>query len=197
MSLQHVAVLSSKGGVGKSTLSMAIAQATGRTLLDADAQQTSRHWHRNRPEGSSPLVISDHLANVPFLIRDYPGLVVDTPGSSLDKVGETLKVVDLILVVTSDRWADLDAVGTSLAAASQTGKPVAVVLNRMHPSTDAGPALELLNTLGIPVCPVVMRERAAHYQAQMAGMTALEVEPEGKAAQEVLALVQWMEGLVP
>lgn len=198
MSVQHptIAIVGTKGGVGKSTVAMALAQAMGRTLLDADGQQTSRHWHRSRPEGSVPLVLSDHLVNVPFLVKDHPGLIVDTPGSTLEKIQDALAAVDHILVLTSDRWAELDAVKTSLALGKQSGSPITILLNRVHPSTDPDAAITYLKSSGTAVCPIVLRERAPHYQAQMASKTALEMFPDSKAAAEIQELVRWLEASI-
>ena len=45
---------------------------------------------------------------------------------------------------------------------------------------------------GAEVAPVTIGQRVAHVRAFAAGLTAAEFEPDGKAAQEVAALYDWM-----
>lgn len=49
-------------------------------------------------------------------------------------------------------------------------------------------ASEHVRALGIPVCPVVIHQRAAHRHAGNVGLAATEFEPNGKAAQESIKL---------
>ena len=45
---------------------------------------------------------------------------------------------------------------------------------------------------GAEVAPVTIGQRVAHVHAFAAGLTAAEIGPAGKAAQEIAALYDWM-----
>ena len=49
-----------------------------------------------------------------------------------------------------------------------------------------------MSGFGLSVAPVVLSERAAYHHATGAGKTAPEIEPTGKAAEEVAALWVWV-----
>jgi chromosome partitioning protein len=57
-------------------------------------------------------------------------------------------------------------------------------------TTDARNALK---AFGVPVAPMAIIQRAAMSHALVAGMTASETEPDGKAAKEIRALWRFVE----
>lgn len=104
------------------------------------------------------------------------------------------RVADLILIPCRPRAFDLDAIETTADLVKASGKPAFVVFT-------AGPqraihlyreAAEIVAGFGLSVAPVVMSERAAYHHATGAGRTAPEIEPDGRAAEEVAALWAWV-----
>jgi chromosome partitioning protein len=190
----NIAVFSGKGGVGKSTLSAAIALHCKATLIDCDPQLTASDWG-DRRQGTPPLVIATALGRVPRMAQEHGLIVVDTPGSLVGNASAALRAVDLVLVVTGDRQPELDALISTIDMARESGKPVAVVLNRVHPFANAEPLREFIREIDecVRVSPVVLRERAAHYRAWALGQTAEEYEPGGAAANEIHDLAYWLE----
>jgi chromosome partitioning protein len=45
--------------------------------------------------------------------------------------------------------------------------------------------------MGVDVAPVMLTQRAIYHHSTAQGKTAIELEPEGKAAEEVAALWAW------
>lgn len=57
-------------------------------------------------------------------------------------------------------------------------------------------ALDAVRDMGFEACPVVVFDRAAHYDAGMIGQTATEFEPNSKAANELLALYSYLASVL-
>ena len=75
-----------------------------------------------------------------------------------------------------------------------TKKSAFAVFNGGHPSTVRGydePA-EIVAALGLQVAPVRMADRGPYHQATMTGQAAQEIEPNGRAAEEVRAMWVWL-----
>ena len=194
MSVQHLAVFSGKGGVGKSTVAVSLAQHTGHLLIDADPQCSAAGWGNMR-ESETPEVKAIPLAQVLNELEHREASIIDMPGSLSSGGIAVLKRVDLILLLTNDHQFELNALSQSLDIAQAVGKRVVVLLNRIHPFTDPSPVQEAIAGLDVEVCPVVIRERSPHYKALREGKAAAEFEPEGAAAAEIASLWQWIEGL--
>ena len=191
MSIKSIAVFSGKGGVGKTTLAAALAQISGRTLIDCDPQLTATDWGDRRT--AAPSVISAQLGRVPLLVEQQRRVVVDTPGALIGNLTAALRAVDLVVLVTGDGQPEIDALPASIDAAVGTGTPVVVVLNRIHPLSSCGELIEVIAGLGATVCPEVVRERSAHRRAWVDGQTAVEYDPDSTAAAEVHRVWQWLE----
>ena len=192
--VRSIAVFSGKGGVGKTTIAATLAQIAGLTLIDADPQCSSLDWAELR-EAKTPEVVSSPLVRLPKLLEQLPGCVIDLPGALVGNVAPVLAAVDLVLLVTGDRQHELNALPQSLELVAQAGTPCHVILNRLHPFSDPAPVVELVQEIGGQVAPVYLRERAAHYKAASQGLTAVEFEPDGAAAAEVLKLWDWIGSL--
>ena len=87
------------------------------------------------------------------------------------------------------------AIGTTAEIVKLAGKPAFVVLNAIPPGATrlladarAGAAVH-----GLAVAPVAIEQRAAFGHALTAGQTAQEFEPEGKAAEEIVQLYDWLQ----
>lgn len=192
MTIQHVALFSGKGGVGKTTLAVSLAQYAQRLLLDADPQCSASDWADMR-DNPQPEVIAAPLARLPRLVEQYPSSIIDMPGSLSAGAVAALQAVDLTLVVTGDHQFELNAIRQSVDIVRTAGTRMAVLLNKLHPFTDPTAVIEAIESLDVEVCPVVVRERSPHYKALVLGQTAIEYDPEGAAASEVIRLWNWIQ----
>lgn len=189
---RRIGLFSGKGGVGKTTLSINLAHHSNRTLVDADPQCSALDWADMR-ESAQPNVVAAPLARLPRMLGDYQDVIVDMPGNLSGGSLVTLQALDLIVVVTTDKQLELNALAHSVELAVGSGKPAVVLFNKVHPFCDREGTLNILEGWNIPVCPVVIRERGTHYKAMMKGQAAAEYEPDGAAAQEIAALWNWLE----
>ncbi len=125
--MKTLAVLSRKGGVGKTTVAVHLAAAAERdgrrpVLADLDPQRSAYEWSRLR-KSRAPAVVQ-LKAGALFASRQtaaregLPLLILDTPGSADDDAVVRPSVLDLI------------AVARSVELVRQLAKPALVVLNQ-------------------------------------------------------------------
>lgn len=196
-----VAVISQKGGAGKTTLSVHLATAAqlaglAVAVIDLDPQATARRWGDKR--GRPPEVVSDHAVRLPALLDAARSngadlVLVDTAPNADQAALGAARTADLILIPCRPSAFDLEAVEATLTLAELAKKPAFVVLNAAAPrSSLTGEARAALAARGAQVAPIVVYQRAAFVNGVIDGRTALEIEPNGKAAGEIAGLWRWM-----
>ena len=207
--MRTIALLSRKGGAGKTTLALhlaVIAQQAGRrvVLVDCDPQRSAADWWRAR-EADDPAMVETDAGQLPAVIEaaraDGVGLVVvDTrPSVEADAVA-VARAADLVLIPTRPAILDLRAIGGTVDVVRAVGARAAVVLNGCPPGQGFGPpavvreARRGLAGYGLPVAPVAVTLRAAMAHALIGGAAVTEYEPAGKAASEMRKLWAWIEG---
>jgi chromosome partitioning protein len=199
-----VAIVSQKGGVGKTTLAVHLADAASAAglvplIIDMDPQATAHTWGQWR-KGESPEVIAASAANLAVTLQGAREagaefVVIDTPPNADGTARAAVKVADLVLIPVRPRAFDLHAIATTAALVDgATLIPARVIFNAM-PSR----ALRLLAEatkqvvrMGLAVCPHAISDRGAFYHAPDAGKVAREIEPAGKAAAEIAAIWDWL-----
>lgn len=199
-----VAIVSQKGGAGKTTLAIHLAAAAAAAsqvtlILDTDPQATASRWGQWRG-GAEPEVID--CASPPLLpkkLADAAGLgagfaVIDTPPHADSMAAAACRAADLILIPCRPRAFDLDAIQTTADLVKASGKPAFVVFTAgpQRAATLYREAAELVASFGLAVAPVILSERAAYHHSTGQGKTAGELDPNGKAAEEVAVLWAWL-----
>jgi len=200
--MKVVAVLSEKGGAGKTTLAVHLATAAqlagnAAAILDLDPQGSAFAWAERRtvpPEAQAilPVALPGWLKK---LDEAGAGLVVLDTGRDSNNAGYTAaKAADLVLVPCRAGGFDFLALGRTLDLCRLAGKRPFVVLNAMRPGSTRAEqeARETLAGLECDLCPVTIHERADYRGASVAARSAQELEPKGKAAQEIAALYAWL-----
>ncbi|HRD46033.1 MAG TPA: AAA family ATPase [Caulobacter sp.] len=201
--MKTLAILSRKGGTGKTTLAIHLAvaaQADGRrTLLaDTDRQHSALEWRRERRD-ATPIV--EAVKPGALFARQQEArragfnlMVVDTGPSVEEEVEQAVRCADVCLVVARPNFFDIRAVAESAALADRFHRPVAFVLNQAphrRESIEAPVLMEsvkALRGLGFPVLPIGLRSRAAYQAAAASGRAAQEFDPDGTAGSEMTAL---------
>jgi chromosome partitioning protein len=199
-----VSIISQKGGAGKTTLAIHLATAAHdagvpSVIMDTDPQATASRWGKWRA-GQDPDVIdcashsllSDKLAGLERAGAAFA--VIDTPPAADIMAREACRLASLLLIPCRPRAFDLDAVRTTAELARASGKPAYVVFMAGPPRAALlyAEAERLVEQIGLKVAPVMLPERAAFHHSVAEGKTAPELEPKGKAADDVAALWKWV-----
>jgi len=192
--MQTIAVISQKGGSGKTTLALhlAVAAAAGRdtAVIDLDPQASAAKWS-DRREAELPVVLSAHasrLENEMQRVKDAGCeiLFLDTAPHSDSAALQAAGLSDLVLVPCRPAILDMEAISNTLDLVRTKGAPVFVVMNATAPQGhEAQEAAEAIAGLDATVCPVQLVSRVAFSRSLITGQTAQEFEPNGKAAQEI------------
>lgn len=207
MHTKIIAVVGQKGGTGKTNLTenLAVAAIHARqtvAIIDLDPQTSATNW-ADRREAEAPTVVSCQVGRLRFVLDEakanYVDLVIlDTPGKNAEATIEAAKASDLVLIPIQPNINDIEtlpALRDLLRIAGE--KPSIVVISRAPiQGRRHTEAQETAQSMGFAVCPVVLFSRAAHYDAPLSGLTVLEYEPEGKAAQEVAQLYKFTNTLI-
>lgn len=202
-----VAVVNKKGGVGKSTTTINLAAAaqmagvrTGIIDIDAD-QQASAKWGDVRA-ADFPVVRSGVYTRIPQTLAemekdDVELVFIDGPAAAEAPTREAMKVAQLALVPCRTTVQDLQYLSTTMGLAADLQKPAAVVLNSVETHIrEFEEAQAYLNGNNIPQAPGYLSKAVAFHRALVAGLGVTELEPAGKAAQEVLTLLEWISRLL-
>ena len=197
-----LALLSQKGGAGKTTLATAIAVSAERAstpsvLVDLDPQGSATKWSELR-EADTPVVSPaepDRLIPVLDAARHAGAklAVIDTAPHATRDALEAARAAHLVVVPCRPAVADVTAIGTTIDLARQANRSALVVLNAApvrNPITDQ--ARDAIAGYGAQCAPTVVHQRIDHVHAWTAGLTAEEHVPRSKAAAELAALFAWL-----
>lgn len=199
--MHTIAILSQKGGTGKTTLALnlAIAAETAghpAVVIDLDPQASAKGWHDNR-EQESPVVISVQAARLAEALRtaeDHGAkvAVIDTAPHSESASLAAARAASLVLIPCRPGILDLRAIAASADICALAKSPAAAVINAVPPRGPLGDeASEAIAGYGLAVSPVRIGQRMAFVHSLTAGQAVIEYEPDGKAAQEIKALYAW------
>ena len=201
-----IAIISQKGGAGKTTLALHLAVAAERdgqatAIIDLDPQSSATGWGDSRAS-EAPAVVSAQAARLPKLLdaaraNGVRYVFIDTAPHSESAALAAARAADFILIPCRPAILDLRAIKESIDLAKLAEKPAAVVLNAVPPrGALAQDAEEAVRGYDIPIIPIHIGQRAALQHALTAGQTAQEYEPTGKAAEEITQLYQWLKARV-
>lgn len=193
--MKVLVILGQKGGCGKTTLAENLsvaADAAGLTVavLDLDSQETLHKWSQRRAT-DRPAVVHlpvEPLAPVLAQARKQKVdlVVIDTSPRTAERSAEAVRVADLVLLPVKAGIHDVETIPALLQMLTVAGSPPAfVVLNELPSSGPYRAEAELsVRDFGLDVCPVAIGQRRAIFNAPKSGLSVLELEPHGKAAEE-------------
>jgi chromosome partitioning protein len=215
--MQVVALVNSKGGVGKTSLARALAviatEADGSgpksrvALVDLDPQKTLHGWYGRR---ETTLSLDDTDRN-PDLMRDplsaadavdslrqmgtYDYVIIDAPPAFLDEMQEVLSSADVALLPTLPDIDNIAATRDAVILARRAKVPFLIVLNRVPSDKLGDRARATLEKAGLDVAKQAISDRVAYSQAHDVGLAAHELKtgPSREAAKELRKL--WIEVL--
>jgi len=196
--MKTLAIISQKGGVGKTTLATAMAVAAERAgktaaVFDLDPQASAAFWKDTRA-ADTPAVVAIPPARLQHVLKAAAETgcdlaIIDAPPFAKDIAFEAAQHADFILIPTRPAVLDVMAMTKTLELVGHYRRPSAVVLTfcpiqgREIADTEAA-----VQQLGATISPVRIHNRVAYSRAQQTGLTAQEFEPDGKAAEEIKQL---------
>jgi len=202
--MKTIAVLSRKGGSGKTTVSVSLAvaaqQAGLKTVLaDVDPMRSAAVVLAKREDAASLLLETSaaKLRAVQAACRRQGCdlLIVDTPPAPEADVASAVEMADLCLAIARPSALDVAAVAETIRLVRRHGGRGLIVLNQCPPSRGGTEsqlvrsAVEQLEFTGLSVAKAKLRSRVAHQHAvgQSRGVT--EWGPASDAAADVLRLL--------
>ena len=199
--MKVIALSSRKGGAGKSTIAVHLAVAAevaglATAVFDLDPQASAALWsdHRGEP---TPAVVAAQAPRLRALLKQAVDrgadlVILDTPPHADGVAADAGAVADAILIPCRPSAFDLDAIGASVRLALAAKKPCWVVINAAPiQGSEVSETTAALTAAGVDVSPVVVHQRKAFSARAHEGRTAMEHEPDGKAAHEINALLAW------
>lgn len=201
--MKTIAIISQKGGSGKTTVAVHLAVCAERAgqvaaIIDLDPQASAFEWSSRR-EAETPEVIKAKPEQLATLLKQAKnsGLafaIIDTAPHSDKAATIAAGLADIILIPCRPAAFDVAAIPTTLdilKLAKAKDKAV-ILLNAVPPQGKTGEeAAEGLANLA-NVAPVRLINRAAYSHAVNDGRSVEEFEPHGKASEEIRALYDFI-----
>lgn len=204
--MRTIALLSQKGGTGKTTLALNLAvQAQLRekntAILDLDPQASSTEWFDARGQDLPHVesIQASRLSKRLEQIREtgFDICILDTAPHSEATTLDAARSADLVLVPVKPSIMDIRAMTKTIELLKLVKVPAFAVLNgvQYHSTYVAEQAAQTIkDVLKFPIAPIVIGERIAFSRSLITGHTAVETDPGTKASQEIENLFDWIEG---
>lgn len=198
--MRKIAVMSQKGGAGKTTLVVHLAVEAQRQgvkveIVDTDPQQSAGVWSRARG-GDTPIVthVQPTKLAAALIQRASAGVelvIIDTaPNAGPDAV-DVAKLADRVLIPVRPGVFDLAAARQTIEIVKEAGTESVLVLSACpHRAPEVPMAREALALSGLPVAETAIGDRRAYSRAIQTGRAVNEFEPDGKAAAEIRMLFE-------
>ena len=193
--MKTLAIISQKGGSGKSTIAVhmavcAVRQGLHTAIIDLDPQGSSFDWYQSRGEENELDAVQASAGQLDALLKQAKAggadfVIIDTAPHSDSTAAMTAQLADFVLMPCRPARFDLKAIHSTAAIIKLTKKPSAVVINAAPRGKLSEEAKEALQQQGIVVLDSVLYHRVAYSHAVIDGRSVHEYEPDGKAAEEI------------
>ena len=196
--MQVIAIVSQKGGVGKSTLAVHLAaeantQGQRVLLLDLDPQGSAMEWASRRGDrppdvsGANPASIGKEIEKAPARIMTlFWSIQRPADHAAL----QAARSADLVAIPCRPSTFDIAAISATLDLCKLANKQALVILNAAPiRSRVTAEAEEAIAEKGGRVSPTIIRRRVAFQHCMIDGRTAAEYEPGSAAAHEITRLL--------
>jgi chromosome partitioning protein len=201
--MKTIAIISQKGGSGKTTIAVHLAVCTVRAgkvaaIIDLDPQASAVEW-QSRRQADTPEVITSTPERLASLLKQANEngadlAIIDTAPHSDRAATIAADLADVVLIPCRPAAFDIAAIGTTLNILKLTNakERAVILLNAVPPRGSlTNEAEDGLSALA-PVVPVRMAHRAAYSHAVNDGRSVEEYDPHGKAAAEIRDLYKWI-----
>jgi len=197
-----IAILNSKGGSGKTTISTNIAGCLHKKgynvlIVDSDPQGSARDWYEAQPDDMElPAVVGVDRPilhkNIPSISEPYEFVIIDGAAKLEEMTASAVKSADFVLIPVKHSAFDIWAVETLVESIKARqivtdGKPAAAfVVSCQSQGTRLARSIdEPLSEFGLPVLKARTTNRVAYEEAGGAGVSVLDLAGQDKAATEI------------
>jgi chromosome partitioning protein len=200
-----IAVMNQKGGAGKSTTCIGLADVLhkeGRdvVLVDSDGQGSIVDWAAANDQLAIQVFVIEKAAmerEIPKLKNEF--VIIDGMPKAADLAEKTIRVADLIIIPVQpsplDVWstsAMVDMIHDRIEeqeAAGETPVRAVFVVTRSSGNTKLSKKIsKTLNGYGFPVFESRLKQAVEHPNAHTTGLSPLDTRPRGAAANDLRAL---------
>jgi chromosome partitioning protein len=200
--MKKIAILSQKGGAGKTTLGLNLGVAAelkkmSTAIIDLDPQASITQWGDSRG-ADTPIVVSAQAARLPKILKTCEEngadlVIIDTAPHAERSALEAARSADLVIIPCRPSIVDLRAIGSTVDICRIAETPAYIVLNQA-PSRGslAEEATQAIASMEVDVAPIIIGQRIAYVHAVTAGQGVQEYEPRGKAAEEMKKLFSFI-----
>lgn len=208
--MRTIALLTQKGGAGRTTLAASLAVAAahaGETViaLDLDPQASLLRWGKRRAAANAPNKVmiepleGERLPRLRAIIEGLAGMgftiaIFDTAAADRAAAHFVTEAADLCLLPTRPTCLDVDTTAATFRAVYLAKRKAAFVLNQCPPnyrSSRTSESAKGLTQLGVLAEPTLCA-RTDFQDAIEAGLGVTEYARASRAAQEIEALWSWI-----
>ncbi len=197
--MRTIALVTQKGGSGKSTLAACLAVAAQEAgervfLIDMDPQKSLVKWSRRRTDKDlavEAMTAAKLPAAMDALAKSNVSLVIiDTPATDSPTAEAAMRAADFSLIPARPTIFDIWSSEVTRGKLKTLGSDFAFVLNQCPAFQDSQRVQDgaaALETMGGLLRPMIA-SRVIYQEAAREGLGVTEIEPDGKAAEEIRQL---------
>ena len=196
--MKTIAILSRKGGTGKTTLAVNLSVAAHKAglstlLVDIDPQASAMSW-RDLREEDSPAVVSAQSARLKELLEaaetnSVDLTLIDTAAGAEVSVLNAAREADMVMIPCKTSAPDIKAISGTVDVVKLANVPAFVVFNSVpYPASLIYEAKRSIRRYDLPCAPGYIGQRAVFVHSFTDGLSVQEREPNGKASSEIQAL---------
>ena len=195
--MRVVTLAATKGGVGKTTLTAALAVRAAQesrrvALIDLDPQESLISWWERRGKTKNPKLfeIDATTEAIELLMsQGWEWVFIDTSPAKIELIEPGIAVADLVIIPCRPSALDVEQVGVPVEMCEQFNKPYAFVLNHAPTSWKLTKSTAAyLNSTNGTVLGTAVPFRQAYMAAPTVGKSGPEVDKDGGAAKDIDAL---------
>jgi chromosome partitioning protein len=197
--MRTIALVTQKGGSGKSTLAACLAVAAMEMrekvfLVDMDPQHSLLKWSATRNDKDIPVetITAGKLPRALAALEEngIDLVIIDTPGTDSVATEAAMKAADLCVIPARPTVFDIWSSEVTRAKLKALRRDFVFVLNQcpaMQDSPRVQDGAKALEVMGGLLTPLIA-SRVDYQQAAREGMGVTEINPNGKAADEMRRL---------
>ncbi len=204
--MQVLTFVTQKGGSGKTTalLNLAVAasklspKGTRILIIDLDPQRSSLAWWESRQENNIGAIdIVPHELDKAISAakqNNFDYVFIDTAARAETVNNMAMQAADFCVLPCQPSLLDMRAAKPTIDSLKKLNRRGGFLITRANPrGFRVGDAVSALQVHSLPVCPTAIVDRTVYRDAYAFGEGVLELESEGKAAQEIGQIWNWVK----